>query len=131
MSARLVVVGCGQAKRERRTWAGNLYVGALFLQQMKWARSVVGTEDIRILSAKHGLLGFYDFLDPYDQRAPKAGTAASRALVEVVQHLFIPFRTFSGEDLVADGAGAVVGLLCWSVYGARVARAGVEKNRPL
>ncbi|MEI6947978.1 VanZ family protein [Paraflavisolibacter sp. H34] len=52
-------------------------------------------------------------------------------LIEVVQHLFIPFRTFSGEDLVADGAGAVVGLLCWSVYGARRARAWVEKNRPL
>lgn len=43
-------------------------------------------------------------------------------LVEVVQHRFIPNRSFDYGDLVADFIGSITGILFWRRY---------KKNKPL
>jgi VanZ family protein len=63
------------------------------------------------------------------QRAPVAGLAmlGFGIFIEAVQH-FIPTRSASLGDVVADAAGVVLGLLLARALGLRHAAAGAEKK---
>lgn len=63
-----VLIACSKKKRQGRWPAGELYEGELFKAQLAYARDVLGMADdqIFILSAKYGLVGLAQELEPYD-----------------------------------------------------------------
>ncbi|MCM2430943.1 DUF6884 domain-containing protein [Streptomyces sp. RKAG337] len=64
---RIVVVGCGKAKQDRRVTAGAMYVGS-FHGSCRYAAEALLQDGGRlyILSAAHGLLDLSTQIDPYD-----------------------------------------------------------------
>ena len=51
-----VIIGCSEAKADTECAAAEMYRSSLFTLALKAARALVPDEDIRILSACHGLL---------------------------------------------------------------------------
>ncbi|GAA4981415.1 DUF6884 domain-containing protein [Kitasatospora paranensis] len=75
---RIVIVGCGKAKQDRRVTAGALYTGSFH-----WACRYTGMELLRgggrlyILSAAHGLLDLDTEIDPYDLTVGDPGSVGA------------------------------------------------------
>lgn len=63
----LVLVSCGALKRSEPSPAARLYTGPLFRLQLELARQWAKDRDIRILSAKHGVLELDEVVRPYDE----------------------------------------------------------------
>lgn len=76
---RLVLVSCGFAKRDYRCQAQDMYTSTLF----KAARAYAETfgDYWFIISAKHGWLSPYEFIDPYDQTV-KGATLDAKLLTK-------------------------------------------------
>ena len=62
----LILVACGGVKLGHAAPAAELYFGPYFSDCLAYARSVADDADIRILSAKHGLVGLDTVLEPYN-----------------------------------------------------------------
>ncbi len=66
----LYIVSCGTRQRAVRLPAAQLYIGPLWNAAITHARHFAAREhDVRVLSARHGLLSQSHLLDPYDPRA--------------------------------------------------------------
>ena len=65
---RIVVVGCGEAKRSVRSQAQDLYTGPLTRDAISYAHSSGAIW--AIVSGRHGLIWPEVEIDPYDQRIP-------------------------------------------------------------
>ncbi|RWN37530.1 DUF6884 domain-containing protein [Mesorhizobium sp.] len=74
----IVLISCGKTKHHSRSRASNLYRGDLFKKSLAYARSLE-PDAIYILSAKHGLVGLDDELDPYELTLTKMGIKERRA----------------------------------------------------
>lgn len=104
MSAPLIVIACGAQKDHRSLAhpvpAAELYIGSLFTSSLRWARSVAADTDIRILSAKHGLVRLDQPLAFYDVRLGDPDAIGPGQ----------PFPVAPGDDeLVRDRPVVVVG----------------------
>ena len=60
----MVIIPCGAAKLSHPAKAAELYTGSMFADALRTARSMTTDENIRILSAKHGLVRLDHVLDP-------------------------------------------------------------------
>jgi len=81
----IVVVPCGVAKRSHRTAAGAMYTGAYHRACMRYARSIVVPEQIRILSAKYGLLELADEIEPYNLKMGQPGCVTAAKVWQQAQ----------------------------------------------
>ena len=63
-----VVIGCSDAKADEATTVDDLYRSSFFALALKAARALVPDEQIRVLSARHGLVALDEIIDPYDTR---------------------------------------------------------------
>jgi hypothetical protein len=61
----IVLISCGSAKKSVRSMARDLYIGNPFVQQLLHAESL-SPDATFILSAKYGLLGLEEEVEPYD-----------------------------------------------------------------
>lgn len=73
----LGVISCGSAKLDRPAPAHRLYTGTYFAAQLAWARARFPVDRIRILSAKHGLVGLGERLEPYDLKMGQPGSVTA------------------------------------------------------
>ncbi|MFI9507261.1 DUF6884 domain-containing protein [Nocardia sp. NPDC052566] len=64
----LVISSCGARKAPAACSAGSLYTGSYARMCLRAARALAADSDIRILSARHGLLGLDREVQPYDTR---------------------------------------------------------------
>ena len=64
--SRLVLVACGAQKADRKLPACLLYTGPYFRACLQYACSLGSWRDVRILSAKHGLVYPIAELEPYN-----------------------------------------------------------------
>ncbi len=64
---RVYLIACGKNKRDRISAASDLYTGSLFRKSLAYARSRVSDENIRVLSARHGLVKLGHHLSPYEE----------------------------------------------------------------
>jgi hypothetical protein len=64
----IFIVGCGATKRTAPAPAADLYLGPLYSAALGYARKCAPDYDIRILSAKHGLLDLDAIVAPYNTR---------------------------------------------------------------
>ena len=91
----LVVVACGGAKRSSPLPAAELYAGLYFGSCLRYARTLVSDDRIRILSARWGLVCLCDLLAPYNTRLGQAGAVDAQVIRR------------QAEDSHLLGAGAV------------------------
>lgn len=96
MAQRLVILGCGSSKRSIPSPAHQLYIGPYFKGNLAWAQSVVGLDQIYILSALHGFVSAVDMIEPYDLRMGKPGSVQLETLQQQAAQL-----DFADRDVVA------------------------------
>lgn len=65
MSKKVVLISCVSQKLPHQAKAKNLYVSTLFRLNLKYANSLK-PDGIYVLSAKHGLLGLEQEIEPYE-----------------------------------------------------------------
>ena len=70
----LVIISCGKAKDKRPQPAAQLYTSAYFKVMLKFALCMTTPENIRILSAKYGLLKLNQVVEPYELRVGEPNT---------------------------------------------------------
>lgn len=107
----LWVISCGDMKRATAQPAYWLYKGNFFRAQLTWALAAADSrDDIRILSAKHGLLGLEEVVAPYNLRLGQPGSITSTALRRQLPPGGGRIVTSAGKDyrrlLEVAGAGA-------------------------
>ncbi len=62
---KVVLISCVSQKLDRKSKAKDLYVSTLFKKNMAYAKTL-NPDKIYILSAKYGLLGLEDEIEPYN-----------------------------------------------------------------
>jgi hypothetical protein len=62
----IVIVSCGSKKSKRPSRAEDMYTGAFFRVQLNYAKSLVPSDCIYILSAKHGFIPLDKVISPYN-----------------------------------------------------------------
>lgn len=62
---KIVLISCASKKLKNKAKAEDLYVSPLFKLNLSYARSLK-PDKIFILSAKYGLVGLKDMIEPYD-----------------------------------------------------------------
>lgn len=72
----VTLIGCGKSKAPRAQPARALYTGSLFPACLEHALAT--SNEVRIVSAKHGLLGLDDVVEPYDVRVDDLPDGQSR-----------------------------------------------------
>lgn len=113
----VVLVGCGAAKREVRSAAAELYTGPYFGACLATARAIAAPADIFILSARYGLLGLGDEVDPYDLTLGQPGAVDARQLAEQAA-----CRGLEGRAVIA---------LCGGRYAALAGQVWADVSTPL
>jgi hypothetical protein len=78
----LVIIPCGSAKAPTAQPARDLYRGAYFKMCLRWALAVAQPDDIRILSAKYGLVELDRRLEPYELLMGSSGSISAARLRE-------------------------------------------------
>lgn len=101
-----VIIPCGGAKQKEACAAINLYIGAYFKINLRWAQSVAPAHQIKILSAKHGLLHLYKWLGPYDLKMGQPGSVDPLAVRRQGQEMGLV-----GTRIYALGGGAYLNVL--------------------
>jgi cytoplasmic iron level regulating protein YaaA (DUF328/UPF0246 family) len=76
--SRIVLISCASRKKSIGSPAGEMYQSQLFRSCMKYAR-LLKPDRIMILSAKYGLLGMEDYIEPYNMTLNSMSDADIRA----------------------------------------------------
>jgi len=76
----VIIVACGSKKRNEPSRARDLYAGPYFRAALSYALAVSPARDVFILSAKYGLLGLNDEIEPYDVAIGDPGAIMSKEL---------------------------------------------------
>ena len=63
--AKIVLISCVSKKLDRKSKSRDLYISPLFRYALKYTKSL-NPDKIFILSAKYGLVGLDDEIEPYD-----------------------------------------------------------------
>ena len=69
----IVIIPCGQKKRNYSCKAKDMYIGAYFKTCLQYARKFCKDDAIYILSAKYGLLSLQDIISPYEKKLGNIG----------------------------------------------------------
>jgi len=81
--AKVALISCVSKKLSKPAKAGELYVSDLFKKNLAYAK-LLAPNAIYILSAKHGLLGLDEEIEPYEQTLNTMKDAQVRAWAESV-----------------------------------------------
>jgi len=112
---RLVLVGCGKAKRPTPCAAKDLYIGNLFAAQLTLAKHY--SADVFILSAKYGLLRLHDIVAPYELKLTDLPRAERAAWAErVAREVDAMIEDTTTVTILASEAYAAIGPLLRTPY---------------
>jgi hypothetical protein len=106
----MIIVACGAKKLDREARARDLYVGSYFRACLAYALAIAPAKDIFILSAKYGLIGINDHIEPYDLKMGEPGSITSTNLWDQVG-----FAGLYNEKVTVLGGKLYVGL-CRKVW---------------
>lgn len=84
---KIVVIPCGGAKLPTPAPASKLYTGSMFQDQLTTALTMVSASQVRILSAKHGLLELDQIVAPYDVKIGDKETIHTDTLADQLAKL--------------------------------------------
>jgi hypothetical protein len=63
----IVLLMCGKNKLSQKVKAKDLYTSPRFQKSIQYAKTITDYSNIYVLSAKHGLLGLEQEIEPYDK----------------------------------------------------------------
>ena len=92
MTTKFVIIPCGGAKQEAPAPARDLYIGSMYRDQLATALTMTTPENIRILSAKHGLISLDTIVEPYDLKMGQK-TSVTSEVVAAQLKTFLPTKT--------------------------------------
>lgn len=87
-AAELIVIPCGARKLDRPARAADMYVGS-YHRACRRAADALRPDRLLILSARHGLLGLDDEIEPYDTPHGAADAVPARVVREQAVRLGI------------------------------------------
>jgi len=105
-----VIVACGAKKLSREAPARDLYTGGYFKACLAYALKIAPAENVRILSAKHGLIGLNDVIAPYNRKMGDPSSITESALTEQAEA-----QELLAEKVVVLGGRLYAGL-CQKVW---------------
>jgi hypothetical protein len=91
---KLVIIPCGGAKLTEPAPAADIYIGSMFADTLRTARTMTSDENIRILSAKHGLMKLDEIVEPYDVKMGDADSISADDLRDQVTELHEQYSHF-------------------------------------
>ena len=65
---KIAILTCSQRKSKVACAAGNMYKSCLFVLRKRYAKDVLGCDEIYVLSAKYGLIDLDKIIEPYDTK---------------------------------------------------------------
>ena len=65
---KIAILPCSQKKAKVPCSAGNMYRSNLFVLRKRYAKDVLGCDEIYVLSAKYGLVDLDKIIEPYDTK---------------------------------------------------------------
>jgi hypothetical protein len=81
----LIIIPCGAAKLDHAAPAAELYTGSMFKDALRTARTIAADEDIRIMSAMHGLVRLDHVIEPYEMKiSDKNSVTGFRLVMQLV-----------------------------------------------
>lgn len=120
----LVVIGCGAAKLGHPAPAADLYTGQHFRACLRAARALVPDDRIFVLSARYGLVGLADVIEPYDLRMGQPGAVT---VLDVTRQAVA--RGLAGRPVIALCAARYADMLRVAFPGVRTPLAGLGIGR--
>jgi hypothetical protein len=85
MQKELVIIPCGASKLPTAAPAAELYTGSMFQDALRTARTMTTDDNIRIFSAKHGLVRLDHVLEPYEMKmAHKESVTGYRLVMQLI-----------------------------------------------
>lgn len=99
----IVIVACGAKKLDRPASARCLYVGPYFRACLDYALTIAKAKDVFIISAKYGLVGLADVIEPYDKRLGDPFSVAEFSLTTQAEQLGLlgkKVTVLAGKDYV-------------------------------
>jgi hypothetical protein len=106
----MILVACGAKKRTEPARARDLYTGPYFKAALAYALELSPPRDVFILSAKYGIVGPDDMLEPYDLKVGQPGAITSIGLSDQAE-----VYGMLKETVVVIGGALYVGL-CRKVW---------------
>jgi hypothetical protein len=100
MTKKFVIIPCGGAKLKTSTKAGHLYIGSMFRDQLATALTMTTPENIRILSAKHGLIELDTIVEPYDLKMGQKGSVTTATLADQLAAMLPKNETYIIDALL-------------------------------
>ena len=97
--ATIVLISCGSKKLPHRAAAKDLYISSLFRLSRRYAQTL-GAEKIFILSAKHGLLGLNEVIEPYDLTLNKMSIKQRQQWADKVLRELNEVTDLSGDHFI-------------------------------
>ena len=65
---KIAILPCSQRKAKVPCSAGDMYKSNLFVLRKRYAKDVLGCDEIYVLSAKYGLIDLDNIIEPYDTK---------------------------------------------------------------
>lgn len=65
---KIAILPCSQRKAKVPCSAGNMYKSNLFVLRRRYAKDVLGCDEIYVLSAKYGLIDLDKIIEPYNTK---------------------------------------------------------------
>jgi len=75
---------CGKNKLSHKAKAKDLYTSPRFQKSIEYAKTLTDYSNIYVLSAKHGLLGLEQEIDPYNQSIYEMSVQEKKAWADMV-----------------------------------------------
>lgn len=113
----IVIVGCGARKRSAASSAADMYLGPYFRSCLATATAIATRSQVYILSARYGLLGLSDVIEPYDLTIGQPGAITAPELAAQANE-----RGIAAEPVTA---------LCGARYAALARQVWPQVSTPL
>lgn len=105
---KFVIIPCGGAKLEEPAPARELYTGSMFRDQLNTALTMTTPDQIRILSAKHGLLELDQIVEPYDVKMGQKASIATETLTAQLAEILPKNETYVIDALLPKAYAAAL-----------------------
>ena len=105
---KFVVIPCGGAKLDQPAPARDLYIGSMFRDQLATALTMTTPEQIRILSAKHGLIALDEIVAPYDLKMGQKASVTSETLAAQLDAMLPRNETYIIDALLPKAYAAAL-----------------------
>lgn len=97
--SKIVLIACSKGKFHQKAKAQDIYEGILFKKSLKYAKNM-HSDFIFILSAKYGLLGLDEEIEPYDKTLNEMPLNEKKLWADAVLNQLKKFSSLDTDNFV-------------------------------